>query len=126
MMAESATLILEMIDDQIVVTMPGTNFLASYRKRQGAAELVAISCKTTGTLPCPARSSLRAPGDLRLPKRESFAGSRERAHSANERQGEARLKRTLRSDGGAIRHALRLAQRRARRPNEARFGLDAV
>ncbi len=41
MMAESATLILEMIDDQIVVTMPGTNFLASYRKRQGAAELVA-------------------------------------------------------------------------------------
>ena len=76
MMAESATLILEMIDDQIVVTMPGTNFwrlLASGRARPSSSP---ISCKTTGTLPCPARSSLRAPGDLRLPKRESFAGSR--------------------------------------------------
>jgi hypothetical protein len=35
-MAESAGLIIEMIDDQIVVTMPGTLFLAAYRKRQGA------------------------------------------------------------------------------------------
>jgi len=30
-----------MIDDQIVVTMPGTLFLASYRKRQDVAGLAA-------------------------------------------------------------------------------------
>ncbi|HEX2446758.1 MAG TPA: hypothetical protein VHK26_01045 [Methyloceanibacter sp.] len=40
-MAESARLVVEMIDDQIVVTMPGTLFLASYRKRQGVAALAA-------------------------------------------------------------------------------------
>jgi hypothetical protein len=38
-MAESAGLIVEMIDDQIVVTMSGTLFLAAYRKRQGVAAL---------------------------------------------------------------------------------------
>ena len=40
-MAESAGLIVEMIDDQIVVTMSGTLFLAAYRKRQGVAALAA-------------------------------------------------------------------------------------
>ena len=41
-MAESAALIVEMIDDQIVVTMSGTLFLAAYRKRQGVAPLAAL------------------------------------------------------------------------------------
>ena len=40
-MAESVGLIVEMIDDQIVVTMPGTLFLAAYAKREGMAALVA-------------------------------------------------------------------------------------
>ena len=40
-MAESAGLIVEMIDDQIVVTMSGTLFLAAYRKRPGVAALAA-------------------------------------------------------------------------------------
>jgi hypothetical protein len=40
-MAESAGLIVEMIDDQIVVTMSGTLFLAAYRERQGVAALAA-------------------------------------------------------------------------------------
>lgn len=40
-MAEAAGLIVEMIDDQIVVTMPGTRFLAAYRKRRGVAALAA-------------------------------------------------------------------------------------
>jgi hypothetical protein len=39
MMAESAGLIVETIDDRIVVTMPGTLLLASYRKRPGMAAL---------------------------------------------------------------------------------------
>jgi hypothetical protein len=34
-MADSAGLIVEMVDDRIVVTMPGTLLLASYRKRAG-------------------------------------------------------------------------------------------
>jgi len=38
---ESVGLIVEMIDDQIVVTMPGTLFLAAYRKRDDMAALVA-------------------------------------------------------------------------------------
>ena len=40
-MTESVGLIVEMIDDQIVVTMPGTLFLAAYRKRDDMAALVA-------------------------------------------------------------------------------------
>lgn len=40
-MAESGGLVVEMIDDQIVVTMPGTFLLASYRKSENAASLVA-------------------------------------------------------------------------------------
>ena len=40
-MAESVGLIVEMIDDQIVVTMPGTLYLAAYRKRDGMSALVA-------------------------------------------------------------------------------------
>ena len=40
-MAESAGLIVDMIDDQIVVTMPGTLLLAAFRKREGSASLVA-------------------------------------------------------------------------------------
>lgn len=40
-MAESAGLIVEMIDDQIIVTMPGTYLLAAYRKSENAASLVA-------------------------------------------------------------------------------------
>jgi hypothetical protein len=40
-MTESASLIVDMIDDQIVVTMPGTQFLAAYRKREDMAALVA-------------------------------------------------------------------------------------
>jgi hypothetical protein len=40
-MAESAGLIVEMIDDQIVVTMSGTLFLAAYRKRQSVGALAA-------------------------------------------------------------------------------------
>jgi hypothetical protein len=40
-MAEATGLIVEMIDDQIIVTMPGTFFLAAYRKRQGMAALAA-------------------------------------------------------------------------------------
>ena len=40
-MAESDDFIVEMIDDQIVVTMTGTLFLAAYRKREDMAALVA-------------------------------------------------------------------------------------
>ena len=40
-MAESDGFIVEMIDDQIVVTMTGTLFLAAYRKREDMAALVA-------------------------------------------------------------------------------------
>lgn len=40
-MGNSASLVVEMIDDTIVVTMPGTDFFASYRKRQGASALAA-------------------------------------------------------------------------------------
>ena len=40
-MAESAGLIVEMIDDQIIVIMPGTYLLAAYRKSENAASLVA-------------------------------------------------------------------------------------
>jgi hypothetical protein len=40
-MAESAGLIVEMIGDHIVVTMPGTQFLAAYRRREGRAGLIA-------------------------------------------------------------------------------------
>ncbi len=40
-MADSAGLVVEMIDDQIVVTMPGTLLLAAYRKREDTAALVA-------------------------------------------------------------------------------------
>jgi hypothetical protein len=40
-MADSAGLVVEMIDDQIIVTMPGTIFLAAYRKRENVAALVA-------------------------------------------------------------------------------------
>ena len=40
-MAESVSLIVEMIDDQIIVTMPGTFLLAAYRKSENAASLVA-------------------------------------------------------------------------------------
>ena len=40
-MTESAGLIVEMIDGQIVVTMPGTLFLAAYRKRDDMAALAA-------------------------------------------------------------------------------------
>jgi hypothetical protein len=32
--------IVEMIDDQIIVTMPGTLFIAAYRKREGMGALV--------------------------------------------------------------------------------------
>jgi hypothetical protein len=39
-MADSVGLIVEMIDDQIIVTMPGTLFLAAYRKHEGMAALV--------------------------------------------------------------------------------------
>jgi hypothetical protein len=39
-MADSIGLIVEMIDDQIIVTMPGTLFLAAYRKRENMAALV--------------------------------------------------------------------------------------
>ena len=41
-MAESDGFIVEMIDDQIVVTMTGTLFLAAYRKREDMAALVAL------------------------------------------------------------------------------------
>jgi hypothetical protein len=37
---ENIGLIVEMIDDQIIVTMPGTLFIAAYRKREGMAALV--------------------------------------------------------------------------------------
>ncbi len=40
-MAESGGLVVELIDDQIVVTMPGTFLLAAYRKSESAASLVA-------------------------------------------------------------------------------------
>ena len=52
-MAESAGLIVEMIDDQIVVTMSGTLFLAAYRKRQGVAALAAPRQVTVLTLKRP-------------------------------------------------------------------------
>jgi hypothetical protein len=34
-------LVVEMIDDQIIVTLPGTIFLGAYRKREDMAALVA-------------------------------------------------------------------------------------
>jgi hypothetical protein len=40
-MGESAALVVEIIDDIIVVTLPGTDFFASYRKRRGAGALAA-------------------------------------------------------------------------------------
>jgi hypothetical protein len=41
MMAQSASLVVEMIDDTIVVTLPGTDFFASYRKRKDVGALAA-------------------------------------------------------------------------------------
>ena len=52
-MAESAELIVEMIDDQIVVTMSGTLFLAAYRKRQGVAALAAHFLQDDRQAPIP-------------------------------------------------------------------------
>lgn len=40
-MGESAGLVVEVIEDRILVTMPGTQFLAAYRKRQRVAALAA-------------------------------------------------------------------------------------
>ena len=40
-MGESAALVVEMIDETIVVTLPGTDFFASYRKRQNVGEIAA-------------------------------------------------------------------------------------
>ena len=62
-MAESAALIVEMIDDQIVVTMSGTLFLAAYRKRQGVAPLAAHFLQDDSMRPYLARSLLRVPED---------------------------------------------------------------
>jgi len=53
MMAESAGLLVEMIDDQIVVTMSGTLFLAAYRKRQGMAALAAHFLQDDRNAPMP-------------------------------------------------------------------------
>jgi hypothetical protein len=53
MMAESAGLLVEMIDDQIVVTMSGTLFLAAYRKRQGMAALAAHFLQDDRRAPIP-------------------------------------------------------------------------
>ena len=74
MMAESAGLIVEMIDDQIVVTMSGTLFLAAYRKRQGWLRSPLIFCKMIDARPYLAPSLLRVPGESPSPKRESSAG----------------------------------------------------
>jgi hypothetical protein len=52
-MGESAGLIVEMIDDQIVVTMSGTLFLAAYRKRQGMAALAAHFLQDDRNAPMP-------------------------------------------------------------------------
>lgn len=40
-MGESAGLVVEVIEDRIVVTMPGTLFLAAYRRRERAGALAA-------------------------------------------------------------------------------------
>jgi hypothetical protein len=40
-MGEGASLVVEMIDDTIMVTLPGTDFFASYRKRNDAGALAA-------------------------------------------------------------------------------------
>jgi hypothetical protein len=40
-MAETVGLVVEMLDDHIVVTMPGTALIAAYRKREDAPELAA-------------------------------------------------------------------------------------
>ena len=56
-MGNSASLVVEMIDDTIVVTMPGTDFFASYRKRQGASALAAHF---------PTRRPPRTPAPLRV------------------------------------------------------------
>ena len=91
MMAESATLILEMIDDQIVVTMPGTNFLASYRKRQGAAELVAYFLQDDRHAPLPRAEFVARSWRLALAKARELRLDHVRGLiRSNERQGEAR------------------------------------
>jgi hypothetical protein len=52
-MGESVRLVVEMIGDQIVVTMPGTRFLAAYRKRERAAALAASFLQDDRHAPLP-------------------------------------------------------------------------
>ena len=52
-MRESASLVVEMIDDTIVVTLPGTNFFASYRKRNDVGELAAHFLRDDRHAPLP-------------------------------------------------------------------------
>ena len=79
-MAESAGLIVEMIDDQIVVTMSGTLFLAAYRKRQGVAALAAHFLQDDRHAPIPRAEFVARSWNSRSPKRESSAGSSDCAH----------------------------------------------
>ena len=69
-----------MIDDQIVVTMSGTLFLALIVSGKAWPRLPHISCKMTDTRPYLAPSLLRVPGNSPSPKRESSAGSSDCAH----------------------------------------------
>jgi hypothetical protein len=52
-MADSIGLIVEMIDDQIIVTMPGTLFLAAYRRREDMAALAARFVRDDRHAPIP-------------------------------------------------------------------------
>jgi len=52
-MGESASLVVEMIDDTIVVTLPGTDFFASYSKRNDVGELAAHFLRDDRHAPLP-------------------------------------------------------------------------
>ena len=58
-MADSAGLVVEVIEDRIVVTLPGTLFLAAYRRRQDMAALAAHFLQDDRHAPLP-RSTLVA------------------------------------------------------------------
>ena len=52
-MGESASLVVEMIDETIVVTLPATDFFASYRKRNDVDELAAHFLRDDRHAPLP-------------------------------------------------------------------------
>ena len=71
-MGESASLVVEMIDDTIVVTLPGTDVFASYRKRNDVGKLAAhLRAKQITPHPSPPR---RGEGGLAFSEQATNSG----------------------------------------------------